>query len=133
MLNKEEQQDIAKCQLPVHPLRRHRLLIDKKWDSSSQESVESITVPTRPQRATRRGRNKRNRAVALNSLPTTTVGPHQYPADVTRTPVNQRYHSVKTEPPVEKYQRPSRHRIARLTPAQIRQGWMSRMWTYSMT
>jgi hypothetical protein len=43
-----------------------------------------------------------------------------YP-DTTRTPVYQRYHFVEIEPPEEKYQRPSRHRIARLTPTQIRQ------------
>jgi hypothetical protein len=57
--------------LPIHPLRRHRILIDKEWDASSQESVE-------PQRAIRRGGNKRNSAVTQNS-PATTVGPHQYP------------------------------------------------------
>jgi hypothetical protein len=102
--------------LPIHPLRKHRLLIDKKWDSASPESVESITVQARPQRATRKGR-KRNRAVALISAPA--VGSHQYPA-ATRTPANQRYHFIEKKLPVETYQRPSHHRIARPTPAQIR-------------
>jgi hypothetical protein len=106
--------------LPIHPLRRHRLLIDKEWDSCSQESDDSTTTETRPQRVSRGSRKKRNRTVAADSPPAPTVGPHQYP-DVTRTPVSQRYHYVETEPPEEKYQLPSRHRIARLTPAQIRQ------------
>jgi hypothetical protein len=31
--------------LPVHPLRCHRNLIDRDWDTSSQESAESINAP----------------------------------------------------------------------------------------
>jgi hypothetical protein len=53
--------------LPIHPLRRHRILIDKEWDASSQESVEPITVQTTPQRATRRGGNKRKQGSYLKS------------------------------------------------------------------
>jgi hypothetical protein len=45
----------------------------------------------------------------------------RYPT-TSRTPVNQRYHFIEQEKPVEIiYQRPSRKRLARLTPEQIHQ------------
>jgi hypothetical protein len=49
--------------LPVHPLLCHRNLIDRDWDTSSQESAESINAPPSPTQTLRRRRHKRNRPI----------------------------------------------------------------------
>jgi hypothetical protein len=107
--------------LPAHPIRCHRNLIDRDWDTSSQESAESINAPPSPTQTLRRRRHKRNRPIVHTTLHSSPLGPNQYPT-TNRTPVNQRYHFIEQEKPAEPiYQRPSRKRLARLTPEQIHQ------------
>jgi hypothetical protein len=107
--------------LPIHPLRCDRKLIERDWDTSSQESVESINAPPSPTQTLRRRRHKRNRPIVPTTPHPASLGPNQYPT-TNRIPVNQRYHFVEQEKPVEPiYQLPSRKRLARLTPEQIHQ------------
>jgi hypothetical protein len=107
--------------LPVHPLRYHRHLLDRDWDTSNQESAVSINAPPSPTQTLRRRRHKRNRPTVPTTPHPASQGPNQYPT-TNRTPVNQWYHFIEQEKPVEPlYQRPSRERLARLTPEQIHQ------------
>jgi hypothetical protein len=51
--------------LPVHPLRCHHNILDKDWDTSSQESAESINAPPSPTQTLRRRRHKIEQNVDL--------------------------------------------------------------------
>jgi hypothetical protein len=101
--------------LPVHPLRCHRNLIDRDWDTSSQESAESINAPPSPTQTLRRRRHKRNRPIVPTTPHPAPLGPNQYD--------HKSYPSQPTVP-LRRTRETSRNRSTKR--------WLSRTLTFSM-